>query len=51
MNYILQVERRSPTHMWFYLHVNGGVTISKPQCMRCDEFDDFAKRLEVDIEA
>lgn len=51
MNYTLQVERRSPTHVWFYLRVNGAVTISKPQCMRTDEFDNFATRLNAIIEA
>lgn len=45
MNYSISIERRSPTHVWFYLYVNGGVTISKPQCMRSEEFDDFAKQL------
>lgn len=51
MNYSLQVERRSPTHVWFYLYVNGGITISKPQCMRTEEFDNFATRLNAIIEA
>ena len=51
MNYTLQIERRSPTHVWFYLRVNGAVTISKPQCMRTDEFDNFATRLNAIIEA
>lgn len=49
MNYSLQVERRSPTHVWFYLYVNGGITISKPQCMRTEEFDDFSKILNATI--
>ncbi|MCK9328129.1 MAG: hypothetical protein M0P69_21715 [Bacteroidales bacterium] len=51
MNYSIFIERRSPSHVWFYLRVNGGVTISKPQCMRSEEFDDYCKRLNATIEA